>query len=374
MANGEFEENRKRDSVVTDEQGASEPVPVVSPGSATSAASPLSTASPGPAAPANDEKREFLPLLDGFLTWTAGFWLLYQLGPSIPNIGKAGATFLSAAALVAFAIFLVKSFSHLHLHRTTYLILGLVAIGPLMMTAKPQVERTNAINRASSVPAQMVLLTAAQGGGIGPFSPWAMGSRNQVYIDISDYLEPLWPESPWNIYFLGLAQLALAAGIGLWIGNGIDELSHLIPVAVVATLADAWSVGAGATAMIVQSSQIHYFLLRFPLVAGGVSALPMLIGLTDFLFFGIFFRAAVRFGLGSGRNLLLLGSSFLVAVGGAILLKTGLPVLPFMALFFLVGNWRNLRLKREDLKTIGLFLAGIILAGLVFTLVVRPGG
>lgn len=337
------------------------------------------TGSPSPkvtdatvAKPVEQESRQWLPLVDGLLSWTAGFWLLHAIGASLPDIGKAGATFLTAAALVVSAILVVKSFSHLHLHRTTYLVLGLLAIGPLMLFAKPSVERTKAIDRASSVPAQMVLLTAAQGGGIGAFSPWAMVSRNAVYMPISDHLEPLWPEPPLGIFLLGLAQLSLAAGLGLWIGNGIDELSHLIPVALVATLADAWSVSAGATAMIVQSSHIHYFLLRFPLAAGGAPALPMLIGLTDFLFFGIFFRAAVRFGLGSGRNLLLLGSSFLVAVGGAILFKTGLPVLPFMAVFFLAGNWSKLHVKREDLKTIGLFLAGIALVGVVFTVVFMP--
>jgi hypothetical protein len=188
--------------------------------------------------------------------------------------------------------------------------------------------------------------------------------RNKFFNAINQQLAEEFPESAQSILLLALMQLMLAAGIGLWIGEGIDAISHLIPVAIVATVADIWSVSAGATAKIVVSSAINYFLLRFPMP--GHNAIPYLIGLTDFLFFAIFFQAAVRFNLGVKKNVLLLLSSFLITVGAAIFFSTGLPVLPFMSLIFVAGNYRHLSLNKEEARQILLFVVFIIIA---FTLI-----
>jgi hypothetical protein len=161
-----------------------------------------------------------------------------------------------------------------------------------------------------------------------------------------------------------MAQLAMAAGIGLWIAEGIDDITHLIPVALVATIADIWSVSAGTTAKIVVSSSINFFLLRFPVL--GNNSIPFLIGLTDFLFFAIFFQAAVRYKLGALKNAILLILSFFIAIITALYSNTGLPVLPFMAVLFIAGNFSRLELKKEELKQVLLFVIVILL---VFALV-----
>ncbi|HEY9069201.1 MAG TPA: hypothetical protein VIV61_03035, partial [Candidatus Ozemobacteraceae bacterium] len=238
----------------------------------------------------------------------------------------------------------------------------------VMLLAKPLVMRGRMIDRASTAPGAVALVSVAHA-----VTPVALGSdgtvqfRNAVYSAISDHLEACDPEPPGGILALALAQLLLAAGVGLWIGTGIDEPAHLIPIALVATLADIWSVSAGATAVIIRSEQIHYFLLRFPLLGGPEPAIPFLIGLTDFLFFGIFYQAALRFDLGGRRNLALLGASFVIAVSSALLAGVGLPVLPFMGLLFVAGNWSRLQMKREDLKQTVLFLAGVLLVFLAVT-------
>ncbi len=279
---------------------------------------------------------------------------------------------LSALVLTALSIFFVASWARLSYHRNTYLAIGAVGLALVATQAKPFVQRTHDLDVAAGCGGAALFITIAQSGLHGIPREWAVKARNDVYEKNSDFLEGLFPESPSRICILGACQLLLAAGLGLWIGTGIDQVSHLIPIVIVAGLADIWSVSAGATAVIIKSSTIHYFLLRFPLLSGGSGEIPPLIGLTDFLFFGIFFQAAVRFGLGTVKNLLLLGSSFLMTVLIAVLAGVGLPVLPFMGAFFVAGNFRKLILKAEELLQIAVFLGAVILSYLVFTRLLRP--
>ena|GEM_PF-924625 len=303
------------------------------------------------------------PVLTAVIVWVGAFLAALYLGQSLPGWSQTTALFLTAATLIIFALSFVAAGTRLSWHRSAYLAAGVIGLVLVVLLANPLVMRGKTINKAASVPGEVVFLTAAHA-----MMPAALGSdgtvqaRNAFYEAISDHLEEIYPEPPSGILALGLAQLLLAAGIGLWIGSGIDEKAHLIPIALVATLADIWSVSAGATAVIIRSEQIHYFLLRFPILGGPRPAVPFLIGLTDFLFFGIFYQAALRFQLGEKKNILLLASSFLIAVATALLAGVGLPVLPFMGLLFVVGNWRDLQLKREDLKQMVLFLAGVLLA------------
>ena len=223
--------------------------------------------------------------------------------------------------------------------------------------AKPMVERTQTIDLLSGFPGEVLFLTVNQSFPALTNHPVITTTRNSFYQPIGEIVEPALPEeNPHRIMLLGLCQLVLAAGLGLWIGFGIDALSHLIPIALVAGLADIWSVSSGATSVIIRSSQIHYFLLRFPLLGGPTPEMPFLIGLTDFLFFGIFFTAAFRFGLGAVRNLILLGLSFPITVTLAIFFHVGLPVLPIMALLFVGGNYSRLQVRKDELVKVGIFL------------------
>ncbi|MBF0499531.1 MAG: hypothetical protein HQM09_05335 [Candidatus Riflebacteria bacterium] len=320
----------------------------------------------------SDERGSKRPLLIAALIWCGGFGLAWAFGAWLPDLGRNVSLFLTAGILVTITAGLMVGFSRLYLHRTAYLVIGALAFVPLMTVAKPLANRAAVINHLSGAPGGTIFLSLAQTGIPGTAGTWAMHARNRLYTDTSDFLGSIWPESSFRILMLALAQLTLALGIGLWIGNGIDEISHLIPIALVATFADAWSVSAGATAMIVQSSQIHYFLLRFPLLAGGTAEMPFLIGLSDFLFLALFHRAAVRFHLGELRNLIFLSSSFFVATAGAIFLQKGLPVLPFMAGIFVAANWGKLQVKRDEIKQIALFFMAIVIMAFITTLIFHP--
>ena len=268
------------------------------------------------------------------------------------------AFFLGATALTLLSALVVYGFSCLGLHRTTYLLIGAVAAALVFKAATPLVNRSKAINQSGVIAGETLFISAGLAGLPAHKSDFLLEPRNQIFLAVTRETAAAIPEPAALIVLLCLFQLTLASGIGLWIGEGIDAISHLIPVAIVATLADIWSVSAGATSMIIVSSAINYFLLRFPVP--GSSEIPYLIGLTDFLFFAIFFQAARRFELGTRKNVILLLSSFLITVAAALFFGVGLPVLPFMALLFVAGNFKKLELKREEIKQIMIFLVVIL--------------
>ena len=313
--------------------------------------------------------RRFIVLPAALLVWAAGFAMFCVISPQIGFLGENPATFIAAAVMTLLSALVVHGFSCLEVHRSVYLLIGALAVVGVFQAARPMVERSRAINVSGALPGEIMFLSAATAGLSGEADRILMATRNQLFTAVNREVAAAIPERPGMILLLCLLQLTLASGIGLWIGNGIDAVSHLIPVAVVATLADIWSVSAGATSMIIVSSAINYFLLRFPLP--GTSEIPYLIGLTDFLFFAIFFQAARRFNLGTARNAVLLLSSFLVAVAAAIFFGMGLPVLPFMALIFVAGNFRRLELKREEIKQILIFSVIILAVFSAVTFYVR---
>ncbi len=310
--------------------------------------------------PEQHSSRQFFVLPVSMLCWAGCFWLFAKFGPGIGLLPENPATFFSATLLTLLSAFVVYGYSRLGLHRSVYLLIGALAAVAVFYAARPMVERSKAINHSGAIPGEILFLAADTAGLTFQADKLLIEPRNQLFIAINKEVKGALPESPGLIMLLCLVQLTLASGIGLWIGEGIDEISHLIPVAIVATLADIWSVSAGATSLIIVSSAINYFLLRFPLP--GTAEIPYLIGLTDFLFFAIFFQAARRFKLGTARNAVLLLSSFLITVAAAIFFGAGLPVLPFMAVFFVAGNFRRLEIKREEIKQILIFSVVILAA------------
>jgi hypothetical protein len=303
-----------------------------------------------------------------FLPAAVGGWILLYFAalffPPEAALPQHIAVFIAATILTLASALVVAGFSRLKQHRNVYLIIGLLGLIATFYCARPLVNRSRLLNRSGDIPGQIIYLTGEQSGLVGISEPLLLNHRNENFKAINHQLEDEFPESAELILLLAMVQLTLASGIGLWIGEGIDEIAHLLPVAIVATVADIWSVSSGATAKIVVSSAINYFLLRFPMP--GYGSIPYLIGLTDFLFFAIFFQAAVRFDLGVKKNVLLLLTSFFIAVAAAIFFATGLPVLPFMAILFVVGNYRRMTMKKEEVRQIILFVVFIIIA---FTLI-----
>lgn len=317
----------------------------------------------------NFNQRSFKVLPFALGIWTLTFLLLRFFGSAIPEFDRRIATFIAAALLTGLSIGVVYGFSRLKFDRTIYLMIGALSIAGVYLAATPLVKRSQLINDCGEISGQVLFQTTQFVGIVPEAENFLMPVRNSLFSDITNFLEKTVEEPDYLIILLALAQLTLASGIGLWIAEGIDDITHLIPVALVATIADIWSVSAGATAKIVVSSSINYFLLRFPLPA--YSTVPYLIGLTDFLFFAIFFGAAIRYNLGAMKNAVILASAFIIAVISALFTSTGLPVLPFMAAFFVAGNFSKLELKKEELKQVLIFVLVIIVVFALITLKTR---
>lgn len=297
--------------------------------------------------------------------FTILFVIFFYTRETLENSYPAFFVFLGATFLTLSAIYIIYGFSKLNLDRTAYLLLGFIGVICAYFAAQPMVKRAETMRKNAGICAQTLKITASIAStGAEQVDLNAIKFRNELYSSVSEFIGENIKEPVLFIFLLALSQLLLASGIGLWIGNGIDKISHLIPVALVAAIADIWSVAAGATSAIVVSPIMNYFFLRFPVF--GSSSIPYLIGLTDYLFFGIFFQASVRYNLGVIKNTFLLALSFLVTVAFALFYGLGLPVLPFMGLFFVLGNLKLLKIDKEDKKEILLFMLAI---GLVFTLI-----
>lgn len=300
------------------------------------------------------------------ILWSVTFFLAYFIGPFLPSIPKKISVIVSAGILVALSFGMVIGYSRLVLHKNIYLVLGLVGLILVSIAVKPILTRLQFVENAGRYPGNLILIALGHVCPVAAFSDIAITSRNEIYNPLTDLASDIYPESAFSIFVLCMAQLMLASGVGLWVGSGVDKPGHLIPIAVVAGVADIWSVSAGATAVIIQSSQINYFLLRFPLIGVTPITIPYLIGLTDFLFFGIFFQTAVRFDLGVRKNIMLLWFAFLAAVIGVIIVGVGLPVLPFMAVFFIAGNFSKLSMTSEEIKQMIGFIVFILVGAIIF--------
>ena len=314
----------------------------------------------------------FFHLFSSVAVFTIVFWLFYACFRDVTCFSLFTAKFIGSIVITLLCIYIIYGFSCLKLHRTAYLIIGILGAVIVINIAKPLIYRTQLMSQTALFCIKPVdscvtalkfskpLLNNLSDICVKPILTLRNDAYFKVYNSLGDRIE----EPVLNIFLLCFAQLLLASGIGIWIGEGIDKISHLIPLALVAGLADIWSVFAGATSVIIVSSTIHYFFLRLPVF--GMKYIPPLIGLTDYLFFAIFFQAVIRFKLPIVKNLILLALSFPVTSWLALYCGIGLPVLPFMGALFVLGNIKNLTLDKKEIKQI---IAFIIVIGVIFSLI-----
>ena len=164
--------------------------------------------------------------------------------------------------------------------------------------------------------------------------------------------------SPWTA--AGIALLALAAALGLsWLGwiwpavpfkvtaavllgtllGGVMEApSWLLMAAVVAFLADLWSVFAGPTKVVVEKAPVvlDYALVHFPML--GSTGPGAGLGMTDLLFVAVFVAGSRRVGLRPRASFFAMLGSFVLTLILTIVLDRALPALPLLALAFLATN------------------------------------
>ncbi|PKK92237.1 MAG: hypothetical protein CVV64_02155 [Candidatus Wallbacteria bacterium HGW-Wallbacteria-1] len=168
--------------------------------------------------------------------------------------------------------------------------------------------------------------------------------------------------------FINLSLMGMAYSGGTLVSRAVDKVTYILPLSVIAGIADIWSVFAGVTKEVAKSKvALNYALFSYPVPGFGIRPL---VGATDFLFAALYLSLALKFDLPFRRNAILVGFSFLLSIAIAIGTGLGIPVLPVMALMVILGNWSSVKVtdpreKREALAGIVMVVTALAIITLV---------
>jgi hypothetical protein len=133
-------------------------------------------------------------------------------------------------------------------------------------------------------------------------------------------------------------KVVAAVAAGCLLGRQMVEGWWLALVALVALAADAWSVFAGPTRLIVERAPgvLDYLLVNFSALGGTSGGFGL--GMSDLFFLGLFLTGCVCTGLRSRATMYAAALGLLATVLLALLLNRALPALPLLSLAFLAAN------------------------------------
>lgn len=170
-------------------------------------------------------------------------------------------------------------------------------------------------------------------------------------------------------YYAGinLTLLGVALCGGILLSRIIKKPSYLIPLVAAAGLADIWSVSFGVTNKVIQSrTAMNFLLFSFPVAGKGI--LPV-IGVTDFIFAALFLSLSSRFDIPVIRTQVLVAASFIISITVAVFGGFGVPVLPVMGLFFIIGQYKYIKIvdpKEKREAVYGILIIAAALAVVTF--------
>jgi hypothetical protein len=201
-------------------------------------------------------------------------------------------------------------------------------------------------------------------------------------------------KGPWLKCVIGLALMALAMPVGYWIGERMEKVTNLIPLAIAMSLADIFSVFQGPTKKIAEDLTTHYekvaavsakggteaakviaemkapladyIIVHFP-IAGQHMTYPIL-GIGDFVVLAFLFRAAWIHHISPWLILWSSAISIFVALVATTVLGIPLPALPFIALGTISVLWLCLpRIRKLDRQEVVLSFAVVGVFGALIT-------
>jgi len=175
-----------------------------------------------------------------------------------------------------------------------------------------------------------------------------------------------------DVIFLVACVLA-----GRLLSRIITERNLLLPVALVLALADVFTVFIGPTGQALEKMPelVANLSIKVPQVgsaagpegAAGLTHMATM-GPGDLVFAALFFAAVVRFGLSLRASFIGITVPVVIGLVGFLLLPLlpGVPVLPLMALGFLIANRGRFRLSRQEkiFVLIAAVVVALLLAGL----------
>ncbi len=196
----------------------------------------------------------------------------------------------------------------------------------------------------------------------------------------------LGPNTDWARLYLGPAAnvcfLLACLFVGKLLSRIVRERALALPVAIVAGLADIFTVFWGPTGEALQHAPqlVQRLSLAIPEAGSAAGeqgaqglAYVAAIGLGDFIFLALFMALAVRFGFNASRTFwaMLAGAviGILLALNESLGLP-GMPLLPYMGAGFIIANAREFRLSRTELRdlciALGVLVALLAVAAVTF--------
>jgi len=157
---------------------------------------------------------------------------------------------------------------------------------------------------------------------------------------------------------VGFSLIIAGYGMGALLARMVESARYVVPMCIVATVADIWSVIAGPTRRIIESESriaLQHAFVAYPAAAGPVATRPVA-GVTDLVFVALFLCLASRLGLGLRRAAL---GMFVGLAAGLVIaaLIGGVPGIPFLAGGFVLTTWNDVRPGRKEIITTAMFVA-----------------
>jgi hypothetical protein len=196
-------------------------------------------------------------------------------------------------------------------------------------------------------------------------------------------------EYGWRIWYpVNTVMLViLTFSVGFWLAGEIEKAGHLIPVCVLGTLVDIWSVFHGPSRQVAGQVMEHqqrmaeagvqtpppivdFLILHWPYP--GADMMATLLGLGDLVFVAMFLAASRRFGLSLPKAFLLILAGLALSTAVALWWSRPVPALPFICTLYLAGNARGMKLNRKEwIITIGtaVVILAVILANALSSLI-----
>jgi len=176
-------------------------------------------------------------------------------------------------------------------------------------------------------------------------------------------------------HLLGNAALIMwAVFLGRLVARVIREGKLILPVAVVASVADVITVYWGLVARVAETAPevVEAFSAAAPVAPPPEVPAPVLtaIGIGDFLFLAMFLAVTLRHAMRPAASLWATFGLLLLAPAAFLLWPDlpGLPGLPFISAAVLAANWRHLAFTGSEKRA--LVVAGVLVAAVVLAVVV----
>ena len=163
-----------------------------------------------------------------------------------------------------------------------------------------------------------------------------------------------------------LVMAALLCGatlIGGVVGGAIEHPGHLLLVAFVSSVADAWSLltPAGPSAAIAESPvALSVLALAWPML--GTDAIEPMLGAGDVVFAALYVAAGRAHGLPERRTLLALALAFAAALACVVWLEQPVPALPFLGVAVVAAQPRTWRLAPKDRRKAAAIAGVVVIA------------